>query len=197
MITAKTKRQTFMKSLFSMAMAIGLISFMASCNSGPEKEPEAAATTDSVTEVKQEAVNFLYPSTYPSDWKIGDPQKIVKVQELYRVLLSDSNYESTLPYYADSIINVTFDNRHIKMSSADFIGMVKKFRKGFKTLDEEFRNYVCLRSDTQKSDMVLIWVKEKGTRQNGKVDSSSYQETWRFNDQGKIDYRSIFVRYDF
>ena len=142
-------------------------------------------------------MNFLYPSTYPSDWKIGDPQKIVKVQELYKVLLSDSNYESTLPYYADSITNVTFDNRKVKLSSRDFVEMVKKFRKGFKTLDEEFRNYVCLRSDAQKYDMVLIWVKEKGTRQNGKVDSSGYQETWRFNDQGKIDYRSTFVRYDY
>jgi hypothetical protein len=196
MITAKTKLQTFMKSIFRMAIAIGLISFMASCNSGPEKEPEAA-TTDTVAEVKQEAVKFLYPSTYPGAWKIGDPQKIVKVQELYKVLLSDSNYESTLPYYADSITNMTFDNRRVKMSSADFIEAVKKFRKGFKTLDEEFRSYVSLRNEEQNSDMVFIWVKEKGIRHNGKVDSSAYQETWRFNEQGKIDYRSIFVRYDF
>ncbi len=196
MITVKTKRQTFMKSLFSMALAIGLISFMASCNSGPEKEPYTT-TTDTVAEVKQDAVQYLYPATLPGEWKIGDPQKIVKVQELYKVLLSDSNYESTLPYYADSITNMTFDNRKVKLSKADFIEAVKTFRKGFKTLDEEFRSYVSLRNDAQNADMVLIWVKEKGVRQNGKVDSSAYQETWRFNDQGKIDYRSIFVRYDF
>ena len=186
-----------MKSLFSKAMAIGLISFVASCNAGTEKETPVPVATDTVAEVKQEAVNFLYPSTYPSDWKIGDPRNIIKVQELYKVMLSDSNYESTLPYYADSITNVFFDNRKVKMSSAEFIGMVKKFRKGFKTLDEEFRNYVSLRSDAQNADMVLIWVKEKGTRLNGKVDSSGYQETWRFNNQGKIDYRSTYVRYDF
>ncbi len=196
MITLKTKRQTFMKSLFSMAIAIGLISFMASCNSGPEKEPETAAA-DTVAEIKQDAVQYLYPATYPGDWKIGDPKNIVKIQELYKVLLSDSNYESTLPYYADSITNITFDNRRLKVSASDFVERVKQFRKGFKTLDEEFRSYVSLRNDTQNADMVLIWVKEKGVRQNGKVDSSAYQETWRFNDQGKIDYRSIFVRYDF
>jgi hypothetical protein len=195
MITVKTK-QSFMKSLLSLSLTFCFILLVASCNSGAEKA-EPVVTTDSVVEVKQEPVNFLYPSTYPSDWKIGDPQKIVKVQELYKVMLSDSNYESTLPYYADSITNVTFDNRKVKLSSKDFVEMVKKFRKGFKTLDEEFRNYVCLSSEAQKYDMVLIWVKEKGTRQNGKVDSSGYQETWRFNDQGKIDYRSTFVRYDY
>jgi hypothetical protein len=132
-----------------------------------------------------------------SDWKLGDPQKIVKIQEIYKVMLADSNYESVIPYFADSVTNVTFDNRKLKLSTPDFIALVKKFRKGFKTLDEEFRSYVPLRSDALKSDMVLLWIKEKGTRQSGKVDSSGYQETWRFNDQGKIDYRSTFVRYDF
>jgi len=186
-----------MKSLLSTGLTFSFLLFVASCNSGAEKTEPAAATADTVVEVKQEAVNYLFPSTYPSDWKIGDPQKIVKVQELYKVLLSDSNYESVLPYFADSITNITFDNRKIKLSAADFIAMSKKMRKGFKTLDEEFKNYVALKSDAQNADMVLLWIKEKGTRQNGKVDSSGYQETWRFNSQGKIDYRSIFVRYDY
>lgn len=187
-----------MKCLLNTALSIVFLLSVASCNSGAEKaETAETPATDTVTEVKQEAVSFLFPSTYPSDWKIGDPQKIVKVQELYKIMLSDSNYEASLPYYADSITNMTFDNRRVKLSAADFVEKVKQFRKGFKTLDEEFRNYVCLRSDSQNYDMVMVWVKEKGTRQNGKVDSSGYQETWRFNDQGKIDYRSIFVRYDF
>jgi hypothetical protein len=196
MITVKIK-QSFMKSLLSIALTFSFLLLVASCNSGAEKTEPAAATTDTVAEVKQEPVNYLYPSTYPSDWKIGDPQKIVKVQELYKVLLSDSNYESVLPLFADSITNITFDNRKLKLSAADFIATAKKLRKGFKTLDEEFKNYVSLRSDAQNADMVMLWLKEKGTRLNGKVDSSGYQETWRFNSQGKIDYRSIFVRYDY
>jgi hypothetical protein len=196
MITVITK-QSFMKTLLSLALIFSFLLFVASCNSGAEKTEPAAATKDTVVEVKHEAVNFLFPSTYPSDWKIGDPQKIVKVQELYKAFMADSNYESTLPYFADSITSITFDNRKIKVSAADFIAMSKKLRKGFKSLNEEFKNYVSLRSDSQNADMVLLWLKEKGIRQNGKVDSSGYQETWRFNSQGKIDYRSIFVRYDY
>jgi hypothetical protein len=39
---------------------------------------------------------------------------------------------------------------------------VKKFRKGFKSLDEEFRSYVCLKNEEKNTEMVLVWVKEKG-----------------------------------
>jgi len=191
MIKAKTKH------LLSLATALGMLLIATSCNSGAEKEEAVVAAADSVTEVKQEAVNFLYPATLASDWKPGDPQNIVKIQEIYKIMLSDSNYEATLPYFGDSITNVTFDNRKVRVSKEEFLELVKKFRKGFKTLDEEFRSYVVMRSDALKSEMVMLWLKEKGTRLSGRVDSSGYQETWRFNDQGKIDYRSTFVRYDF
>jgi hypothetical protein len=171
------------------------VTFATSCKSD---NPAATETTDSVVAPKESApVNFLYPSTYPSDWKIGDPQNIVKVQELYKIMLSDSNYEAMLPYLADSIENVLFDNRKLKLSSKDFVQTVKQFRGGFKSLNEEFRNYVSLRSDSQNLDMVLLWIKENGVRKNGKVDSSGYQETWIFDKNGKLNYRSSYVRYDF
>jgi hypothetical protein len=167
-----------------------------SCNANNSSAPEPVDSV--VTVVKEEApVNFIYPSAYPSDWKIGDPQNIVKVQELYKIMLSDSNYEAMRPYFADTVTNVLFDNRKVRLSADEFINNVKQFRQGFKTLDEDFRNYVSLRSDAQNIDMVLFWLKEKGVRKNGKVDSSGYQETWRFNKEGKIDYRSTYVRYDF
>ncbi len=112
-------------------------------------------------------------------------------------MLSDSNYNAMLPYLADSIENVLFDNRKVKLSSNDFVQTVKQFRGGFKTLNEEFRNYVSLRSDSQNLDMVLLWIKENGVRKNGKLDSSGYQETWIFDKNGKLNYRSSYVRYDF
>jgi hypothetical protein len=187
-----------MKNTMNKLLALTVISvLLSSCNNNPGQE-EKKTDTLTVTAVQQApAVNYIYPSTYSSDWTIGDPQKIVKIQELYQVMLSDSNYEAILPYLADSVTNVFFDNRKARLSKTEFVEMVKKFRKGFKTLNEEFRSYVSLRSDLQNSDMVLLWLKEKGVRQNGKVDSSGYQETWRFNSQGKIDYRSTYVRYDF
>ncbi|HLO82841.1 MAG TPA: hypothetical protein VK166_17875 [Chitinophagaceae bacterium] len=182
-----------MHKLFLLTAISALI---ISCNSNSSPAPETKDTTVAV--VTEEApVNFLYPSAYPSDWKIGDPKNILKVQELYKIMLSDSNYEAMKPYFADTVTNIMFDNRKIRLSAEQFINNVKQFRKGYKTLDEDFRNYVSLRSDSQNIDMVMLWLKEKGVRSNGKVDSSGYQETWRFNKDGKIDYRSTYVRFDF
>jgi hypothetical protein len=182
-----------MKKLFILSALSVLV---ISCNSNTATTPEPK---DTIVAIEKEVapVNFLYPSAYPSDWKIGDPQNIVKIQELYKIMLSDSNYEAMRPYLADTVSNILFDNRKIKLSAEEFINRVKQFRQGYKTLDEDFRNYVSLRSDSQNIDMVMLWLKEKGVRKNGKVDSSGYQETWRFNKDGKIDYRSTYVRYDF
>lgn len=182
--------------MYKLFMLTAISALLISCNSNSNSTPEPVDSM--VTVLDEEApVNFLYPSAYPSDWKIGDPQKIVKVQELYKIMLSDSNYEAMKPYLADTVTNVLFDNRKVKLSAEEFINTVKQFRQGYKTLDENFRNYVSLRSDAQNIDMVMFWLKEKGVRKNGKIDSSGYQETWRFNKEGKIDYRSTYVRYDF
>jgi hypothetical protein len=178
-----------------LIVLLAISAFALSCSSNTTTAPETKDTVAAA--VPEKTVNFLYPSHYPSDWKIGDPQNIVKVQELYKIMLSDSNYEAMLPYLADTVHNVLFDNRKINLSAQDFVNTVKDFRSGFKTLDEDFRSYVSLRSESQDLDMVMLWIKEKGVRKNGKVDSSGYQETWRFNKDGKIDYRSTFVRYDF
>lgn len=178
-----------------LMLLLAVTALALSCNSSDTTTPEPKDTA--VAAVPEKTVNFLYPSHYPSDWKIGDPQNIVKVQELYQIMLSDSNYEAMLPYLADTVHNVLFDNRKVKLSKEEFVNTVKQFRGGFKTLDEDFRSYISLRSDSQNLDMVMLWIKEKGVRKNGKVDSSGYQETWRFNENGKIDYRSTYVRYDF
>ena len=178
-----------------LILLLAITAFVLSCNSGETAAPETKDTAAAA--VPEKTVNFIYPSHYASDWKIGDPEYIVKVQELYRIMLSDSNYEAMLPYLADTVHNVLFDNRKLNLSAQDFVNTVKEFRGGFKTLNEDFRSYVSLRSDSQDLNMVMLWIKEKGVRKNGKVDSSGYQETWRFNKDGKIDYRSTFVRFDF
>ena len=117
-----------MKSLLSIALTLGLLSLVSSCNSDAVKDTTTdVAALDTVKVETPEVVNYLFPATLGSDWKIGDPQKIVKVQELYKIMLADSNYESTLSYYADSITNISFDNRKIKVGSPQFLEIVKKF----------------------------------------------------------------------
>ena len=74
---------------------------------------------------------------------------------------------------------------------------LKNFRAQFKSLIEEIITFAALTSDAADLDLVSIWFKEKAVRNNGKPDSTFYQENWRFNKDGKVYYRTAFARYSF
>ena len=57
--------------------------------------------------------------------------------------------------------------------------------------------FTSLRSDSKDLNLVSVWFKERAIRNNGKADSTLYQENWRFNKDGKINYRTAFARYGF
>ena len=109
-----------------------------------ENKTEPAPAEAPVTEAPKAQVSYPYEAQLANDWTIGDPQKTVKVLELYRHLQTDDFADSTvLPYFADSITSVAFDERVYAGAPQGFLEGVRKFRSQFKELDEEFVSYVC------------------------------------------------------
>lgn len=179
-----------MKKLFFL---LGFPALLVSCGENKTEVVEAP-----VSEAFTPVVQYPYEAQLATDWTIGDPQKTVKVLELYRHLQTDDFADSTvLPYFADSITSVSFDERVYTGSPKAFLDNVRKFRSQFKELDEEFVSYVCLHSASKEIDMVSLWFKEIAIRNNGKIDSTRYQENWIFNKEGKITHRTAFARYGF
>ena len=182
--------------VLSLCFSLGFILIMASCNSNQESESAPAASdTVAAPEVKKEDVKFLIPATYTADWKIGDPENVNKILQVYQSFSADSNYNAMLPLLADSITNLSFDDKITRLSNKDYVSLVRNFRKQFKKVDEEFISYVSLHSDAKNSDQVGIWVKERVIRKNDRPDSTTYHEVYRFNDQGKINFRGVYARY--
>jgi hypothetical protein len=179
-----------MKKLFLM---LSLPALLLSCG---ENETEVAEAP--VAEAPKPVVQYPFEAQLANDWTIGDPEKTVKVLELYRHLQTDDFADSTvLPYFADSITSVSFDERVYTGNPKGFLDNVRKFRSQFKELDEEFVSYTCLHSESKDIDMVSLWFKEKVVRNNGSMDSTRYQENWIFNKEGKITHRTAFARYGF
>ena len=163
-----------------------------------ETKTEPAPAEAPVAEAPKATVSYPFEAQLANDWTIGDPQKTVKILELYRHLQTDDFADSAvLPYFADSLTSVAFDERTYTGSPKGFLDGVRKFRSQFKELDEEFVSYVCLHSEAKGIDMVSLWFKEKVVRNNGKADSTRYQENWIFNKDGKITHRTAFARYGF
>jgi hypothetical protein len=169
--------------------------FFISCGENKTVEPAPSVVEEPQAVVK---VDYPFEAKLANDWTIGDAQHTVKVLELYKLLQTADFADSlVLPYFADSITSVSFDDRVYAGNPRGFLKRVRDFKGQFKEFDEEFVSYVCLHSERKGIDMVSLWFKESGTRKNGKVDSTRYQENWIFNKEGKITARTAFARYGF
>lgn len=179
-----------MKKLLLAAMSLTLFF---SCKESEKAEPVA----ETAPVVAEPAVNYPFKAMI-SDFKIGNPQNTVKVMEMYKIFEAGTSIDSLLlPYFADTVTSVSFDQREFRGPAAEFVKKVSAFRGQFKTVNEEFLAHASLHSDERDLDMVSIWFKERAIRLNGKPDSTLYQENWRFNKEGKIYYRAAFARYGF
>jgi hypothetical protein len=178
-----------MKKLLLASLTLTLLF---SCKESEKTEPAAEAPV-----VAEPVVNYPYQATV-SDLKLGNPQYTVKVMEMYKILEAGNSVDSLLlPYFADTVTSVSFDQREFRGPAFEFTKKVSNFRSQFKSLNEEILSFVALRSDAKDFDVVSIWFKERAVRLNGKPDSTLYQENWRFNKDGKIYYRAAFARYGF
>jgi hypothetical protein len=179
-----------MKKLLLAAMSLSLL---ISCQESTKTEPVAEAAPAVVEPVVNYPIKALI-----SDFKLGNPQNTVKVMEMYQIMEAGTSIDSLLlPYFADTVTSISFDQREFRGPAAEFVKRVSKFRAQFKSVDEDFLSHVSLHSDEKDLDVVSIWFKERAIRLNGKPDSTLYQENWRFNKEGKIYYRAAFARYGF
>jgi hypothetical protein len=187
-------KPTTMKKVLFFSISLA---FFFSCSNAEKAEP-AVETVAVETPAPAPTVNYPFESSLASDFKMGNPEYTVKVMEMYKILEKGEHIDSLLlPYFADSVTSVSFDMREFRGPSTEFVKRVKAFRSQFKTVNEEFITFASLRSDAKDLNLVSVWFKERVVRNNGKADSTLYQENWRLNDDGKIYYRTAFARYGF
>jgi hypothetical protein len=182
-----------MKRLLIMAAAAWTVF---SCR-GPETPVEKMAVEGSpVLQKTDSSVSFPYEATMVADWRLGNPANVVKVMEMYRILEKGEKVDSLiLPYLADTIVSVSYDDRVYKGPPMPYLKTIVDFRRKFSSLSEEFISYVPLYSPSKDLDMVAIWIEERATLKNGKRDSTLYSENWFFDKQGKAFRRASFSRY--
>jgi hypothetical protein len=71
---------------------------------------------------------------------------------------------------------------------------MQAYRSSFKGMDIKMDAIFAVKSTDRNEDWVTVWGTEVQTGMNGKVDSVSLQETWRFNKAGKVDLMFQAVR---
>jgi ketosteroid isomerase-like protein len=97
-------------------------------------------------------------------------------------------------YYADSVYRYNFAQKEIRLTRAEMVDLAKSFRSQFTEFSETPIAFTTLHSNDKNEDWVLTWIKERVTYANGKKDSTTYQENWRFRD-GKIYMVDSYAKY--
>lgn len=166
---------------------------MLSCNSPTaEKTVETTADTSTAAAPAEAPVSYPFPATYSADWKIGSAKDVVTVLSVYKAI-EENRIDELSNYLADSVRSINYNAVEKNMSKNDAIKMVKEFRSGFVSVNEEFVAYMPLHSVDKNEDWVATWMKEVTTDKKGKKDSTTYMERWQLRD-GKIVYRGAFAR---
>jgi hypothetical protein len=163
--------------------------FLAACNSSTdgekmgsmsptEKDSTRAATTDTVT--------YPYKANYSSKFEIGDAKNAQTILNLWKAW-DNGNLASMKEAFADSV-EMHFSNGQTMKGSRDTIlAMSQSFRDNYSKVESSVDAFMPLKSTDKNEQWVAVWGTEISTDKKGKVDSSHLQETWRLNNNGKVD----------
>ncbi len=91
-------------------------------------------------------------------------------------------------YFADSLSFFMADGSAMVGHTDQILKGMQDFRSSFKGMEVSVDAIFALKSTDKDEHWVAVWGNEVMTDANGKVDSVSLQETWRFNKAGKIDF---------
>jgi hypothetical protein len=162
---------------------------IASCNNS---SPEATVADTTATAVTP-AIDYPYTARYSSDFSMGNPELIKVVLDMYKAV-EDNRLTDLGKYYADTVIRHNFAQKEMKLSRDEMVKLATDFRAQFKEFSETPIAFTALHSNDKNEDWVLTWIKEKVVYNNGKTDSTTYQENWRFRD-GKIYMVDSYAKY--
>ncbi|MBS0030862.1 hypothetical protein ACTJJ0_28170 [Chitinophaga sp. 22321] len=165
---------------------VAVVAFLAACASNTNKSaPEAVKTADSVSP-KQESLTYPYTAEYSSDFEIGDPKKAQVILELYQNW-DKNTLDNSKSSFAENDTMIFADGFMFAGNRDSLFVVAKKKRGMMGTVVDSIHAWIPLRSKDKKEDWVTVWTREVCTDAKGKKTVNELQETWRFDENGKIN----------
>ncbi|MDH7462714.1 hypothetical protein QEG73_15585 [Chitinophagaceae bacterium 26-R-25] len=165
------------------------ITFLVACNSSTDKSKmETPKNSDSTTMPmpKQESLTYPYTASYSSDFEMGDAKNAQRLLELYKHW-DNNTLDDAKDFFAENDTMIFANGSMFAGSRDSLIAMAKKSRGMFSTVVDSVHAWVPLRSKDRKEEWVLIWTREISTNAKGVTAVNELHETWRFDNNGKIN----------
>ncbi len=163
------------------ALLAAVILFAVACENAADTKEETTTT-----ETKAPAAS-MFAANYSNAFEMGDMALADKA-----VLNSWKNWEANKfdglsDFFADTVTALWADGTTFTGTKDSLISEWKKVRAGITTVVDSVDAYMPVYSTDKKENWVLIWVVDYSTDKKGVKDTTSFQETWRFNKDGKAD----------
>ncbi len=155
-----------------------------SCNNAGDETREKNSTNQ--TNNSPTELTMPYTADYSSKFSIGDQKNAQRILKIFKNW-DDNKLDQNRAEFADSV--------HFLADSYEFQGTTDSFfkisigpRNSYKEIKTVVHAWIPVRSTDKNEDWVLLWSTAYMTSLSGKIDSIGYQDTWRFDKNGKIDY---------
>ena len=134
-------------------------------------------------------VKYIYEATYLDDFKIGNPELVIKVQEMIQSIIS-KNYEKAGSYLSDNVVFALEDGSILEGKDE-----CVKYMKSYSSIEiEDYQIAVNLALlDENGDEWVLLWDTANIVSKDGKSAGINWMETFRFKN-GKINYMNQFSK---
>ena len=167
-------------------LIIPCLAILAACNSGSDSAKVDAMKSDTSGTAQMDNTSYPYTSTYSHDFELGSTKNAATLLELYKNW-DGNTLDNAKDLFADVDTMVFSDGTMFAGSRDSLIAMAKQVRGQMGSVVDSVHAWVPLRSKDKNEDWVLIWTKEISTDAKGKKTSKELQETWRFDQNGKIN----------
>ena len=100
----------------------------------------------------------------------------------------DGDLSKSRSRFADSVSIFFADGSSMSGLTDDVLKNTQEYRNMFPGMEVTVDAVFATKSTDKNENFVTIWGVEISTDKNGKKDTTSVQEVWRFNPAGKVDF---------
>lgn len=172
-----------MKKIFAFAVIVSL----AACNSSNEpSKTDAVKSAPDSTATTMRDINSPYPPVYSSKFQMADPKYAEAILGLWKDW-DNGTLANSRNIFADTIDLYFADGSMVHAGRDSAIAIAQAQRNLMTSSVSRVDAVMAVKSTDKNENWALVWGNEKDTFKNGKRDSTSLQETWRFNKDDKAD----------
>jgi hypothetical protein len=167
-----------MKQIFLLA---SFFFFMIACNTATETKDDSKST-----ETKNTGPGKI-AATYSSSFETGDISFAEKAVQGSWKSWEANTMDELSSYFADTVALYYGDGTEFIGPKDSVIANWKRTRGSLTSVVDSVNAYTTVTNKDTKENWALLWVSDYSTDDKGVKDTTFYQETWRFNKDGKAD----------